>query len=411
MCQIKCFEGLSINYWLLIAHSWLNSFGLWFTFLALTSLIKENVATNIIILYCLYYASSMLLIFTGSLIDRFNRKKLFIFVSTIKLVICIPLFISVFYTKLEYAFVSLAISTTCRSIERTIKSTVLPLLVDNKLTLANTIDTIQFNSASVLGMIFGGLTVKYSSPIICIIIETICFIISFILLFMINITNNNTNNNAIVEESNDINENNNETNENTNILNMIKGTFTYLKQNLKVIVLLLIAFWNALLWEGFEIQNVIQDFSINNSIYVYLNTTIGVLLGSIVALKIDGGIWHCIFGFFLVALGALIVNWTLLGLSIKTFGFSLISIYQIVLLQNDVPNEILGRIIGISSVFDASGSLISICMANVPIHIWIIICWIIFVLFLTYGIYLLFQPKHAYTKLNEINELNADNNI
>jgi len=166
-------------------------FGAWFSNVAIyTLLIKMNVSADVVAFVAmLHFVSGVIQApFSGSIIDKFQIKKLMLFLILIEIFATLGLILIDEITDLYFLYVLIFFKMAAASFYFTAEMSLLPKLLDGKkLQKANELHSIIWSLSYTLGMAVSGFIVYAFGVKIAFLLDAMMFIIAFILLYKIEI--------------------------------------------------------------------------------------------------------------------------------------------------------------------------------------------------------------------------------
>ncbi len=200
-------------------------FGAWFSNVAIYTLLLEMgvSATVVALTAALHFLPGVLQApFSGVLIDRFHPKKMMLITLAVEIVCTFLLLLVTDESALSLLFVLIVLRMAAASFYFTIEMALLPKILHvKKLQMANEIHSIIWSISYTLGMAISGFVVYKVGVRVAFIIDGLLFILSFMLLFNVHIKVR-VNTTA------------------SNVLGMFKETLAYIKQDQKVLYLLVL---------------------------------------------------------------------------------------------------------------------------------------------------------------------------
>jgi len=316
-------------------------FATWFSNVAIyTLLVSMNVTPFFIaIVTALHFLPAVLQApFTGTLIDRLPRRKLFISLLFIE---SITSFFLIFVTSQEYLwvlFILVYLKMSASSFYFTAEMSFLPqILTGKELKIANEIHSIIWSVSYALGMAISGIIVFYWGTTTAFIIDSCMFFIAILIMVTI----------PIIEKVNQQNE---------NFILMIKDGLSYIKNNKNIIYIIILH--SGVGFTTFDtLVTLLADIKYKEIISLslaigFLNgiRAIGLMIGPIFLSKFTN---KKNFFYLLLFQGIAIIIWGLLennfylslfGALITGFFSTTIWSYTYTMLQESVKSEYYGRV-------------------------------------------------------------------
>lgn len=316
-------------------------FATWFSNVAIyTLLVSMNVTPFFIaIVTALHFLPAVLQApFTGTLIDRLPRRKLFISLLFIE---SITSFFLIFVTSQEYLwvlFILVYLKMSASSFYFTAEMSFLPqILTGKELKIANEIHSIIWSVSYALGMAISGIIVFYWGTTTAFIIDSCMFFIAILIMVTI----------PIIEKVNQQNE---------NFILMIKDGLSYIKNNKNIIYIIILH--SSVGFTTFDtLVTLLADIKYKEIISLslaigFLNgiRAIGLMIGPIFLSKFTN---KKNFFYLLLFQGIAIIIWGLLennfylslfGALITGFFSTTIWSYTYTMLQESVKSEYYGRV-------------------------------------------------------------------
>ena len=203
----------------------ISYFGAWFSNVAIyTLLLKMNVSASVIAsVAMLHFLSGVFQApLSGSIIDKVNSKKLMLSLISIEIVTTLLLIFVNSLNDLWLLYTLIFFKMAAASFYFTTEMSLLPKILDGqKLQKANELHSIIWSLSYTLGMALSGFVVYWFGVKVAFILDSMMFVTAFILLYKIDIK-------VEMIKSGE------------NLLEMMRATFTYLKQSKIAIHLMII---------------------------------------------------------------------------------------------------------------------------------------------------------------------------
>ncbi len=338
-------------------------FGAWFSNVAIYTLLidlKASPLTISLIAVAHFLPAVVQAPFIGVFIDKLNTKKL---MSILILVQVMATFCLLFINSIDLItilFILIFIKMGSASFYYTAEMSLLPKLLNgDDLKNANELHSMIWSFSYIGGMALGGLAVYYLGTKEAIIIDGLLFLIAF---FILKATNFNLN---LAKNSDE------------NFIKAFKDGLIYIKENKRLINLILLHAFIAL--TTFEtVVTVLTDIKYKELIasslsigFIHSTRALALVLGPLYLGKIvnEQNLYKLFIaqGIGIYIWGALIDNFYLsfIGIFLTGFFTSTIWSYTITLIQREVKSEYFGRVMSYNDMlFMVSCALVSLLTGN-----------------------------------------------
>jgi len=302
--------------------------------------------------------------YSGAIVDRYDRRNIVIISDIIQaiLYLIVPI---LYYTKLLrlwQLFVIIFLIGISRTFFYPALRSIIPSIVEKEqLATVNSINTIFSQGAQMIGPVFAGFLTYYIGSINLFILNSLTFIISVITIWKLAYKNTSIEDQSSEKEKNE------------KIFDTIIKGFKYVFKRKLVFYLILVFPLFTLISAGLTdiallpyVKEIIKGTSIE---YGLLQTciSIGVFLGGFLVIrlnKLDK------FTMFLTGILMVGIDFFIFGLSshlyislalmiILGIAFVLLEICMVTLIQENVPDKMLGRVFGLWNVTGCAGDAIS----------------------------------------------------
>lgn len=362
-------------------------FGAWFSHMAIyTLLIDLNAPIWALSTAAAFtFLPSMLLApFSGAIIDKIDTKKFMLFLISIEMS---SVFMMVFIDKLEYIWIILGLvflRMGAGSIYFQTEMSLLPKLLNEKeLKLANEIHSMIWSISYALGMAISGFYVHYFGVKIAFITDILIFLAGFIILTKLEVP-------SLISDKT------------TKVFKMIKSGFVYLKQNPKIMHLILLH--SCVGFTAYDaLIALLADIKYSYILAVpltigFINATraVSLIIGQfILSSRINA---KSLFS-MLILQGLGIITWGLLqdslhvsfiGIILSGFFTTTLWSYTYTILQYETQEEYYGRVIAYNDmVFMGMSTLVSFMIGflyehGVSLSMITILLGVIFIIFAFY---------------------------
>lgn len=302
--------------------------------------------------------------YSGAIVDRYDRRYIVIIADIIQasLYVLVPI---LYYTKLLqiwHLFVVIFLIGVSRTFFYPALRAILPSVVEKEqLATINSVYTICSQAANMIGPVLAGFLAFYIGSINLFVLNSLTFIVSVVTIWKLAYRNSALKNTSDEEE------------EDTKILETIVEGFKYVFRKKVIFYLILVFPLFTLISAGLTdialltyVKNVIKGTSIE---YGLLQTcvSIGVFAGGFLTIRLHK--WDK-FTLFLTGILMVGLDFVIFGLSSHLYislllmvllgvAFVLLEICMVTLIQENVPDNMLGRVFSLWNVMGSAGDAIS----------------------------------------------------
>ncbi|MEN8906580.1 MAG: MFS transporter [Clostridiales bacterium] len=302
--------------------------------------------------------------YCGAVVDKYNRKIILIFSDTVQsiLYILVPVLYYMNLLKVQLLFIIIFIIGISRAFFYPTLRAILPSIVEKEhFASVNSVNTILTQAASMIGPVIAGFLTYYIGSINLFILNSLTFLVSIITILKLTFKNNQLKS-ASCKDSED-----------EKIITVIMKGFRYVYHKKMIFYLILIFPLFTIITAGLTdiallpyVKKVLLGSSIE---YGLLQTciSIGVFIGGFLTIKLTK--WNK-FTLFLSGIVIVGVDFILFGINSHIYfalllmillglAFVLLEVCMVTLIQENVKENMLGRVFSLWSVMGTTGDAFS----------------------------------------------------